>query len=163
MNLILKREKYSSFCCTFLPYQRMFWYFNYPFWLKGQKSQRYVQGSCKNKRLVTASTWWSKTWSLPCFFVTSVCQVQRRSLISANLAQTLSDFKKYWVLISVNLWINSDKSKVISNYKDDSDFESTLKYTAINNYISFTNALKPQGLCNNHCFCQSASSFNEAD
>ena len=66
-------------------------------------------------------------------------------------------------LISVNLWINSDRSEVISNYEDDLNFESILKYTVINLSVSSPDALSPQGLCDNRSFLQSASSFNEAD
>lgn len=85
------------------------------------------------------------------------------SLISANHAQTLSVLKNHLVLISVNLWIRSDRSEVISNYKDDSNFASILKYTVINPSISSPDTLSPQGLCDNHSFLQPASSFSEAD
>lgn len=85
------------------------------------------------------------------------------SVISANCAQTLSDLDYYLFLISVNLWILSDRFEVTSNFKDNLNFESILKYTVISHSISSPNALNPQGLCNNHSFLQSASPFNEAD
>lgn len=78
-------------------------------------------------------------------------------------AQTLSDLKNYLLLISENIWISCDRSEVISNYKDDSNFESILKHTLINLSISSPDSLSPRGQCDNHSFLQPASPFNEAD
>lgn len=54
------------------------------------------------------------------FSIMPLCEMQQCLFISAISAQTLSDFKNYLFLISVNHWISSARTKVVSNYENDS-------------------------------------------